>query len=81
MVAVHFLPNYNKQIDTHKFIYTPSILDNEQLFSNIIYRKATQVKEQWVDATILDFSKTFAHYGCYIINWIIMEFEEICTVG
>ena len=42
MVAVHFIPNYNKQEGIGIFIYTPSILDNKLLLSNMIDRKATQ---------------------------------------
>ena len=38
-----FFQNNNKQEGTGKFIYNPSILDNKQLLSNIINRKATQV--------------------------------------
>ena len=36
-----FSLNYNKQEGTGKFIYNPSVLDNKQLFSNIIDFKAT----------------------------------------
>ena len=42
-VAVHFIPNNNKQEGTGIFIYTPSILDNKQLLSNMVDHKATQV--------------------------------------
>ena len=36
-----FSLNYNKQEDTGKFIYNPSVLDNKKLFSNMINFKAT----------------------------------------
>ena len=54
MVALHFLSNYNKQKDTGKFIYTPSISDNKQLLSNMIDRKATQVSAKIFYPAIAD---------------------------
>ena len=54
VVAIHFLPNYNKQEGTDKFIYTPSILDNKQLLSNMIDCKATQVSAKIIYPTIVD---------------------------
>ena len=41
-VSVYFLVNYNKQEGTGKFIYTPLILDNKQLLSNMIDCKCLQ---------------------------------------
>ena len=56
MVAVHFIPNYNKQEGTGIFIYTPSMLDNKQLLSNMIDRKATQVIAKIFYQAIVDYS-------------------------
>ena len=56
MATVHFLPNYNKQEGTGKFIYTPLILDNKQLLSNMNDRKATQVSTKIFYPTIVDLS-------------------------